>query len=129
MEFYFKTEPCRSFSETGRCRYGNRCQYAHGDFELRHHRRKFREVTDLCLDFHTLGFCKYGVRCTFKHSQLRYSVLCYSSPLHYLVLHAHENKWLDFPPWCSSMNQFILMTEHMDCTNATLLARAAMYGL
>lgn len=31
----YKTEYCRSWRETGTCRYGNKCQFAHGEHELR----------------------------------------------------------------------------------------------
>lgn len=31
----YKTEPCRSWEELGWCRYGERCQFAHGPEELR----------------------------------------------------------------------------------------------
>lgn len=31
----FKTAPCRNWSALGRCRYGPRCQFAHGPAELR----------------------------------------------------------------------------------------------
>lgn len=31
----YKTELCRSFEETGSCRYGNKCQFAHGEPEKR----------------------------------------------------------------------------------------------
>ena len=31
----FKTELCRSFEATGWCRYGNKCQYAHGNEDVR----------------------------------------------------------------------------------------------
>ncbi len=31
----YKTELCRSWEETGQCRYGNKCQFAHSLNELR----------------------------------------------------------------------------------------------
>ncbi|PKU71351.1 putative protein TPRXL [Dendrobium catenatum] len=33
--FFFKTEICRSWEESGFCRFGSRCQFAHGKEELR----------------------------------------------------------------------------------------------
>lgn len=30
----FKTEMCKNWIEIGTCRYGNKCQFAHGDQEL-----------------------------------------------------------------------------------------------
>ena len=35
----YKTELCRSWEEKGTCRYGNKCQFAHGEEELRNVRR------------------------------------------------------------------------------------------
>jgi hypothetical protein len=31
----YKTELCRKWIETGKCKYGKKCQYAHGHNELR----------------------------------------------------------------------------------------------
>jgi Zinc finger domain len=30
----YKTEMCKNWIEVGVCRYGNKCQFAHGDLEL-----------------------------------------------------------------------------------------------
>jgi len=47
----YKTELCRSWEETGYCRYGDKCQFAHGRQELRivtrHHKVSFQ------LSFHS----------------------------------------------------------------------------
>ena len=31
----YKTRPCFEFRDTGKCKLGDRCNYAHGDVELR----------------------------------------------------------------------------------------------
>lgn len=64
----YKTELCRAFEETGHCKYGEKCQFAHGHQELRtvHRHRKYK--TELCRTFHTIGFCPYGPRCHFIHN-------------------------------------------------------------
>jgi len=65
----YKTEKCRSFEETGRCRYGSKCQYAHGDGELRYLNRHPRYKTELCRTYHTTNICSYGIRCNFIHEE------------------------------------------------------------
>eukprot|EP01128_Nolandella_sp_AFSM9_P009899 TRINITY_DN659_c0_g1_i2.p1 TRINITY_DN659_c0_g1~~TRINITY_DN659_c0_g1_i2.p1 ORF type:complete len:212 (-),score=48.03 TRINITY_DN659_c0_g1_i2:77-712(-) len=51
----FKTEVCRSFQETGACRYGSKCQFAHGESELRPVLRHPKYKTELCRTFETKG--------------------------------------------------------------------------
>jgi len=63
----YKTELCRSFEETGICRYGNKCQFAHGASELRPVMRHPKYKTEVCKTFHTIGTCPYGKRCRFIH--------------------------------------------------------------
>jgi len=67
----YKTELCRSQMETGLCRYGTKCQFAHGMAELRSVSRHPKYKTDLCRSFHTTGTCPYGNRCHFIHSPQR----------------------------------------------------------
>ena len=64
----YKTELCRPFQEYGYCKYGDKCQFAHGIHELRALPRHPKYKTDLCRTFHTRGFCPYGPRCHFIHS-------------------------------------------------------------
>jgi len=64
----YKTELCRTYDENGSCRYGDKCQFAHGAGELRRVARHPKYKTDLCRTFHTTGFCPYGSRCHFIHS-------------------------------------------------------------
>eukprot|EP01132_Coremiostelium_polycephalum_P006073 gene6073-7565_t len=80
----YKTELCRSFAETGVCRYGFKCQFAHGKDELRPVMRHPKYKTETCKTFHTLGSCPYGSRCRFIHSNL---------PLP--DLNAEQNNYLD----------------------------------
>jgi len=65
----YKTEMCRPFEETGQCRYGSKCQFAHGSQELRSLNRHPRYKTQYCRTFHTTGFCTYGQRCNFIHNE------------------------------------------------------------
>ncbi|XP_059188062.1 mRNA decay activator protein ZFP36L1 [Centropristis striata] len=64
----YKTELCRSFTESGLCKYGGKCQFAHGMDELRDLNRHPKYKTEPCRTFHTIGFCPYGIRCHFVHN-------------------------------------------------------------
>jgi len=63
----YKTELCRSYQETGTCRYGHKCQFAHGQHELRPILRHPKYKTENCKTFVTTGICPYGNRCRFIH--------------------------------------------------------------
>ncbi|KAI9031009.1 hypothetical protein CLU79DRAFT_831539 [Phycomyces nitens] len=63
----YKTEVCRNWSEIGHCRYGKRCQYAHGNKEIRNTPRHNRYKTQPCRAYHEEGACPYGTRCTYIH--------------------------------------------------------------
>jgi hypothetical protein len=68
----FKTELCKTFSDTGFCCYGNKCRFAHGKEELfgrTVEHPKYRKSD--CITFHTNGFCNYGQRCHFRHNDTR----------------------------------------------------------
>lgn len=64
----YKTELCRPFEENGSCKYGEKCQFAHGYHELRNLSRHPKYKTEPCRTFHTIGFCPYGPRCHFIHN-------------------------------------------------------------
>ncbi|XP_015171678.1 PREDICTED: hybrid signal transduction histidine kinase L [Polistes dominula] len=64
----YKTELCRPFEESGACKYGDKCQFAHGYTELRNLARHPKYKTELCRTFHSIGFCPYGPRCHFIHN-------------------------------------------------------------
>lgn len=63
----YKTELCRPFQENGFCKYGDKCQFAHGEHDLRSLPRHPKYKTELCRTYHTRGFCPYGLRCHFIH--------------------------------------------------------------
>ncbi|XP_069042412.1 mRNA decay activator protein ZFP36L1 [Lepisosteus oculatus] len=65
----YKTELCRTFEESGGvCKYGAKCQFAHGAEELRDLSRHPKYKTERCRTFHTVGICPYGTRCHFVHN-------------------------------------------------------------
>ena len=49
----YKTELCRPFTETGKCKYGDKCQFSHGMKELRILMRHPKYKTEYCRTFHT----------------------------------------------------------------------------
>ena len=65
----YKTEMCKNWIEVGLCRYGNKCQFAHGDLELMGKatpiNAKYKSKT--CTTFQERLFCPYGKRCLFRH--------------------------------------------------------------
>ncbi|CAN9511586.1 unnamed protein product [Ophioblennius macclurei] len=65
----YKTELCRGFQETGSCKYGNKCQFAHGEAELRGLYRHPKYKTEPCRTFYNFGYCPYGSRCHFIHEE------------------------------------------------------------
>lgn len=92
----YKTELCRTFSENGSCRYGDKCQFAHGEAELRTVSRHPKYKTEMCRTFHTTGFCPYGTRCHFIHGKQEQSA-CDQRPALVLppAVHSPPAKWLN----------------------------------
>jgi hypothetical protein len=70
----FKTELCKSWTESNFCVYGNKCRFAHGKNEL-----SFKQVNASkykqkdCNSFKDHGWCLYGNRCNFKHDERKIS--------------------------------------------------------
>ena len=52
----YKTELCRPFTETGKCKYGDKCQFSHGIKELRILMRHPKYKTEYCRTFHTSNY-------------------------------------------------------------------------
>lgn len=78
----YKTEMCRTFEETGICRYGTKCQFAHDRNELRQVARHPRYKTEICKTYWQLGTCPYGKRCCFIHSESEVNSLATSQNSH-----------------------------------------------
>eukprot|EP01026_Neomeris_dumetosa_P046165 TRINITY_DN3925_c0_g1_i3.p2 TRINITY_DN3925_c0_g1~~TRINITY_DN3925_c0_g1_i3.p2 ORF type:complete len:238 (+),score=21.09 TRINITY_DN3925_c0_g1_i3:303-1016(+) len=62
-----KTEMCHFLLDYGNCPYGERCQYAHSENELRTVTRHPKYKTTACRQFQLKGECPYGRRCQFIH--------------------------------------------------------------
>jgi butyrate response factor 1 len=66
----YKTELCKSFTETSFCMYGNKCRFAHGKHELFEktiNHPKYKQKN--CLSYFQNGYCIYGPNCHFKHNE------------------------------------------------------------
>ena len=71
----YKTELCKFYEMTGKCKYGENCAYAHGIENLRSkvtNTTAYR--TKKCIQFFETGYCPYGSRCQFQH-QLKNNIL------------------------------------------------------
>lgn len=66
-EKLYKTEICRNWEEKGFCYYGDRCQFAHGEHELRQVPRNPLWKTKPCKRFKLYGSCQFAKRCCFSH--------------------------------------------------------------
>eukprot|EP00357_Protocruzia_adherens_P013680 CAMPEP_0115012094 /NCGR_PEP_ID=MMETSP0216-20121206/24495_1 /TAXON_ID=223996 /ORGANISM="Protocruzia adherens, Strain Boccale" /LENGTH=235 /DNA_ID=CAMNT_0002381011 /DNA_START=178 /DNA_END=885 /DNA_ORIENTATION=+ len=63
----YKTLLCRNWWN-GRCRYGDKCAFAHGTHELRVAiKNPFNYKTEQCRLHETFKWCPYSYRCQFKH--------------------------------------------------------------
>ncbi len=67
-----KTEMCKQFQAGKPCKFGKKCHFAHGVFDLKTRNRHTRFKTTLCDSFHNKGFCNYGDRCSFIHDETIY---------------------------------------------------------
>ena len=85
----YKTEMCKNWIEVGQCRYGNKCQFAHGDHELMGkappvNNNKYKSKT--CSTFNEKLYCPYGQRCLFKHEDRNFEEVKSLYYVHLLVL-------------------------------------------
>mmetsp|Transcript_2963 Transcript_2963/g.2884 ORF Transcript_2963/g.2884 Transcript_2963/m.2884 type:complete len:288 (+) Transcript_2963:644-1507(+) len=65
----YKTELCASYIKMGICPYGNKCQFAHGENELKSVSRPPKWRSKPCANWSKFGSCRYGNRCCFKHGE------------------------------------------------------------
>lgn len=63
----YKTELCVLFMKMGVCPYGNKCQFAHGEQDLKRVERPANWRLKPCVNWAKYGSCRYGKRCCFKH--------------------------------------------------------------
>lgn len=64
----FKTELCKNFQDTGKCKFGKKCKFAHGKDEVQPKSYVgLQYKTKPCEKFKANGFCPYGHRCLYQH--------------------------------------------------------------
>ncbi len=65
----YKTELCKNFEERGACCYGVKCQFAHGEKELKGRVKHINYKTAACKNWMEAGNCHYNERCNFRHGE------------------------------------------------------------
>ncbi len=74
----YKTELCKNWIETAKCRYQDKCRFAHGQEELTvaaiySYNEKFKSKN--CRTFYQTKQCMYGSRCMFRHEHRSFKQL------------------------------------------------------
>lgn len=73
----FKTELCKNWVEQGYCRYGKRCQFAHGNLDVKDKNQPTNDLykSRTCKSFHKrkIAHCLYGNRCQFRHEDRQFN--------------------------------------------------------
>ncbi len=64
-----KTQLCYQWRETGKCKYGKKCKFAHGEEELRPIKKCKKYKTEECKHFRNGGVCKHGEKCDYIHKK------------------------------------------------------------
>jgi butyrate response factor 1 len=68
-----KTELCKTFMMTGKCRYGSKCSFAHGKSELKEKSHlNVNYKTRPCKQYFLVGYCPYGYRCQYLHTETKF---------------------------------------------------------
>jgi hypothetical protein len=65
----YKTVMCRLFEDTGECKFGDKCHYAHGEAELKPLIKHPKYKTERCKLYHETGICPFGKECSFLHNE------------------------------------------------------------
>ena len=74
----YKTELCKNWIETAKCRYEEKCRFAHGQEELTlsamsNYNDKFKSKN--CRTFYHTKQCLYGSACIFRHEHRNFRQL------------------------------------------------------
>ncbi|KAL2491005.1 Uncharacterized protein Adt_26633 [Abeliophyllum distichum] len=74
--FYYKAEKCRSWEDSGACRFGSKCQFAHGKEELypRPIPSSSKNKLEICESYNISGgssSSSYGTKCRFGPHQVK----------------------------------------------------------
>ena len=127
----YKTELCKTYSETKKCPYGFKCRFAHGKEELLSKIINSNYKKKDCKTFSENGFCPYGSRCSFRHDERKIedihlpfyyiNTFIYCKPLN-KRLSVFENITSDFKDnsikFCSSSSSTVSNDDDVDfCKN------------
>ena len=121
----YKTELCKNWIETAKCRYESKCRFAHGQEELTQAARcvyndKFKSKN--CRTFYHTRSCMYGTRCMFRHEHRNYKQLHrhYYTPQIYVLetlFHSAQSKTAfveQYEPTTSSLSVFASIHAEYD---------------
>ena len=121
----YKTELCKNWIETAKCRYESKCRFAHGQEELtqaarRVYNDKFKSKN--CRTFYHTRSCMYGTRCMFRHEHRNYKQLHrhYYTPQMYVLetlFHSAQSKTAfveQYEPTTSSLSVFASIHAEYD---------------
>lgn len=92
---------CKNWIEQGFCRYGTKCQFAHGNVEVVVKQEPVHDKykSKMCKQFHEKAFCPYGKRCQFRHEERSYNEVknfYYAYQIQYLEqFYAHKCFYLE----------------------------------
>ena len=130
----YKTELCKNWIETAKCRYEAKCRFAHGQEELtsaamRSYNEKFKSKN--CRTFYHTKQCMYGNRCMFRHEHRNFRQLHrhYYTPQLYVLETLYTNtssqeksKFLDtYEPTTSRLSIFRDIHAQYDAENGSEL--------
>lgn len=107
----YKTELCKNLKETGVCKFGSKCKFAHKEEEIRHkthinlHYRSKR-----CSQFFEHGYCPYGSRCQYLHTEDSYTEI-FNSYCEKLLVWTERNPQLDMTAIMRKTHPFVTGLE------------------
>lgn len=58
---------CFEFRKGGKCEFGEKCRFKHGEEDTRDLVNIFRKYRGVCFQFRDNGTCKYGDKCRYNH--------------------------------------------------------------
>ena len=95
----YKTEMCKNWVESDGmyCRYGDKCQFAHGFIEMKlvHEPLHYKYKSKECVQFHGSNYCPYGMRCMFMHEERTFEEIKNYYYVHKLEKLMHESHYND----------------------------------
>ena len=110
----YKTELCKTFSETGKCPYGFKCRFAHGKEELVSKILNSNYKKKDCKTFSEFGFCPYGSRCSFRHDERKIEDI--HLPFYFINIFINDYKPLEHRLSCfENLTCDVKIKENSNC--------------